>query len=88
MKLIEIPIANMAYNEDIADITWENYSLRRWLNEDFSNSKFSDGEKGLIITTHNTFAADDSPYEMYCGNDTDDKVYLFIYSKSKVVATK
>ena len=35
-------------------------SLRKWLNGDFFDSKFSDGEKAAIITTHNTFTAEDS----------------------------
>ncbi len=78
--------ANKAYNDKRTDITWEKCSLRRWLNEDFYNSKFSEGEKAAIVTTHNTFTEDDSPYEMDCGNDTDDKVYLFTYSESKTVS--
>lgn len=61
-------------------------SLRKWLNGDFFDSKFSDGEKAAIVTTHNTFTAEDSPYEMECGNETDDKVYLFTYTGSKIVS--
>ena len=53
---------------------------------DFFDSKFSDGEKAVIVTTHNTFTAEDSPYEMDCGNETDDKVYLFTYTESKIVS--
>lgn len=79
-------VANRAYNDEKTDITWENCTLRRWLNEDFYNSNFSAGEKAAIVTTHNTFTADDAPYEMDCGNDTDDKVYLFTYSESKTVS--
>ena len=79
-------VADMAYNDNKTDITWENCSLRKWLNEDFYNSKFSDGEKASIITTHNTFTEDDSSYGTDCGNDTDDKVYLFTYSESNTVS--
>ena len=79
-------VADMAYNDDKTDITWENCSLRRWLNEDFYNSKFSDGEKASIITAHNTFSEADSSYGMDCGNDTDDKVYLLSYSESQTVS--
>ena len=84
--LCQGPVAEKAYNDNGTDITWENCSLRRWLNEDFYNSKFSDGEKASIITTHNTFTDADSSYEMDCGNDTDDKVYLFSYSESNSVS--
>jgi hypothetical protein len=76
----------MQYNESKTDVTWEKCTLRRWLNEDFYNSKFSEGEKAAIITSHNTFVEDDTRYEMDCGNDTDDKVYLFTYSESKTVS--
>ena len=79
-------VADKAYNDNKTDITWEKCSLRRWLNEDFYKSKFSEGEKSSIITAHNTFTKDDSSYEMDCGNDTDDKVYLFSYSESNTVS--
>ena len=39
-----------------------------------------------IVTMHNTFTAEASPYEMECGNETDDKVYLFTYTGSKIVS--
>lgn len=80
------PVANMPYNDEKTDVTWETCSLRRWLNADFYDSKFSDGEKAAIITTHNTFTAEDSSYEMDCGNETGDKVYLFTYTESKIVS--
>ena len=78
-------VANMPYNDSRTDVTWENCSLRRWLNEDFYNSKFSDGERAAIVTAHNTFTEEDSSYGMDCGNDTDDKVYLFTYTGSKAL---
>jgi hypothetical protein len=58
--LCQGPVTNMAYHDSKTDITLENCSLRRWLNEDFYNSKFSDGEKAAIISTHNTFSEEDS----------------------------
>ena len=84
--LCQSAAADMAYNDSKTDITWENCSLRKWLNEDFYNSKFSDGEKASIITAHNTFTEADSSYGTDCGNDTDDNVYLFTYSESKTVS--
>ncbi len=84
--LCQGPVAYMPYNDTKADITWENCSLRRWLNEDFYNSKFSDGEKAAIVTTHNTFVKEDRLYESNCGNDTDDKVYLCSYTEALAVS--
>lgn len=37
-----------SYNKTYADVTWENCTLRRWLNAYFLNSAFSDVEKTLI----------------------------------------
>ena len=84
--LCQGPVADMPYNDIKTDITWENCSVRRWLNEDFYNSKFSDGEKAAIVTSHNTFVEDDYHYGSDCGNDTDDKVYLFSYSEAMAVS--
>ena len=84
--LCQGPVANLPYNDSKADITWESCSVRRWLNEDFYNSKFSDGEKAAIVTTHNSYTKDDSHYEAICGNDTDDKVYLLSYTEAMAVS--
>ena len=84
--LCEGPVANMPYNDEKTDVTWENCSLRKWLNGDFFDSKFTDGEKAAIFTNHNTFIPEDSSYEMDCGNETDDSVYLFTYTESKIVS--
>ena len=84
--LCQGPAANLPYNDSRTDITWKNCSLRRWLNEDFYNSRFTEGEKAAIVTTHNTFTEADSSYGMDCGNATDDKVYLFTYTESKSVS--
>ena len=80
------PVAEMPYNDEKTDVTWETCSLRRWLNGEFFDSKFSDGEKAAILTTHNTFTAEDSAYGMDCGNETEDKVYLFTDMEAKIVS--
>lgn len=84
--LCQGPVAERPYNDSKADITWENCSLRRWLNEDFYNSGFANNEKELIETTHYAFTEGDSTYETDCGNDTDDKVYLFSYTEANSVS--
>ena len=84
--LCQGPVTDKTYNDNKTDITWENCSLRRWLNDDFYNRKFSDGEKAAIVTAHNSFTEADSPYEMDCGNDTDDKVYLLSYTEAMKVS--
>ncbi len=45
-----------------------------WLNEDFYNSKFTDGEKAVIITAHNTFTENGSPDLFYKTFEVNDNV--------------
>ena len=65
------------YNESSGDITWENCTLRKWLNEDFFNTAFSQEEQDAIVETK--VINPDSPANKNSiegGNDTLDKVYL------------
>ena len=63
------------YHPSWSDVTWETCSLRKWLNNDFINSAFSDDEKVKIPTV--TVSADKNPkYNTNPGNATTDKVFL------------
>jgi len=62
------------YNDDYINITWENCTLRAYLNGEFYNDTFTDGEKALIVET--TVFNNDSPYGTIGGHDTVDKVFL------------
>lgn len=42
-------INKKAYNDDNDSITWQECTLRKWLNESFYNSTFDDEEKKLIL---------------------------------------
>lgn len=72
------------YNTDRVDVTWENCSLRRWLNTDFYNMAFDDTEKDLIVQTTNENPDGSSFWESagrevessIGGNDTQDNVFL------------
>lgn len=63
------------HNEDV-DITWENCSLRKWLNEEFYNTAFSDEEKA-IISPVNLENPDNSYYKIEGGKETLDTVWMF-----------
>ncbi len=55
--------------------TWENCTLRKWLNNDFINTAFSDDEKAMISTE--TVSADRNPsYSTDPGNVTQDQTFL------------
>ena len=63
------------YNQSRDYVTWETCSLRKWLNNDFINSAFSDDEKAMIPTV--TVSADKNPeYDTDPGNATQDQVFI------------
>ena len=65
----------LPYNNSEEDVTWESCSLRRWLNEEFLSTAFSEDEIDKILTT--TVTADRNPkYDTEPGNDTQDEVFL------------
>lgn len=62
--------------------TWENCSLRKWLNSTFINSAFSADEKAMILTAAVT--ADKNPeYGTNPGNATQDQVFLLSITEAE-----
>ncbi len=64
-----------AYNDAIISITWEECTMRKWLNNDFYNMAFSRDEQKAIITSK----VQNGPVPKYMsgnGNNTEDKLYL------------
>ena len=63
------------YSENNTEVTWENCSLRKWLNEMFIDSAFDAKEKTMILSM--PVAADKTPsYSTTSENDTIDKIFL------------
>lgn len=64
-----------SYNSRYEDTTWEQCSLRAWLNNEFLNSAFTAEEQERIVTS--TVTADKNlEYNTNPGNDTSDKIFL------------
>lgn len=63
------------YNNERRDITWEDCSLRQWLNNEFINQAFSKEEQNKILLT-NISNSNNSKYGTNGGNDTQDKIFL------------
>ena len=63
------------YNEEDTDITWENCTLRSWLNSSFYQTAFSSAEQGAVVE-QNVVNDDNPEYGTEGGNNTNDKVYL------------
>lgn len=72
------------YNKDYTSVTWENCTLRTWLNGTFYNKAFSSAEQAAILTT----SVDNSKNQGYSkwstngGNNTQDKVFLLSYAEA------
>lgn len=63
------------FNETKENVTWRTCTLRKWLNDDFFNSAFSNAEKKRIPTV--TVLADKNPeFSINSGKATKDKVFL------------
>ncbi len=74
MLLSEHALDAIPYHEKLEETTWEQCTLRSWLNNDFLNEALAT-EKHRICTTNVT--ADANPkYDTNPGNDTNDKIFL------------
>lgn len=70
------------YNKEFEGVTWENCTLRKWLNDDFLNAAFSKEEQAMIPTV--TVSADKNPKcSTDPGNDTQDQVFLLSISEAE-----
>ena len=64
-----------AYNKRNESVTWETCTLRKWLNGEFYDTAFNEGEKVRIALTE-VENADNPTYGTDGGADTEDHVYL------------
>ena len=92
--LSKYALDHKVYNEKSTDITWENCTLRSWLNNDFYNTAFSASDKTRIVTAHNenpdttgpNYAIPPNPPVFKIiegGNATDDKVFLLSSTEAR-----
>lgn len=69
----------LPYHNTNEAVTWEDSSLRRWMNADFYQSAFTDEERTVILNS--TISAEQpSGYTTGVGNDTQDYVFLLSIS--------
>lgn len=70
-KALDCQLYNVKYDV----VTWKTCTLRKWLNDDFFSSAFTDAEKMCIPIV--TVSADKNPkYSTYSGKTTKDKIFL------------
>ncbi len=64
------------YHDALDEMTWEECSLRAWLNESFLNDAFSADEQSRILNTRVSADRNPSYTTTPAGNDTEDRVFL------------
>ena len=75
---------NKQYHTEKCDITWEECSLRKWLNGTFINKAFSNNEQRAILLTFvdNSKSQGKSGLDTNGGNNTQDRVFLLSYEQA------
>ena len=73
--LSKYALTSMAYNDESEAVTWENSTIRLWLNTTYINQCFSVDERSVILTT-NVVNNDNEESGVDAGNDTVDRVFL------------
>ena len=75
----------MPYNNVREDITWENCSLRGWLNKEFLKKAFNDAEQEVIEETmvKNSDIQGYSEWKTSGGINTHDRIFLLSYAEAK-----
>ena len=74
----------MPYNRTKSAVTWENCTLRAWLNGEFLDKAFNEAEQAAILTTvvDNSARQGYRNWDTYGGNDTLDRMFLLSYAEA------
>ena len=86
----------MPFNVELVPITWEECSLRQWLNGEFYNNAFGEDNAAILMVTNenddheehyvfenmDTWVTEYTDYYSYGGNDTND--YIFLISEQDI----
>ena len=75
LVISDYALDNVSYNEEDVNITWENSSIRKWLNETFINRAFTPDQRSKIIESR-IANKDNADYDTKGGNATNDKMFL------------
>lgn len=81
--ITENPIKNRSYHNSREEITWEDCSLRKWLNGEFLRDSFTDRERGMIAQVCNQ-NPDNEVYGTKGGNPTWDRVFALNMDEAKL----
>ncbi len=75
MLLSEYAIENKPFNDEWVETSWEDCSVRSWLNSEFIDSAFTEDERAMICDT-DVISSANPEFGIQSGEDTVDKVFL------------
>lgn len=80
----ETCVESRAYHSKSMHVTWEKCDLRKWLNDEFYHSSFSENEKKAISVVKNNNGGKD-PYgvKVKNGKTTKDRIFILKYEEAK-----
>lgn len=81
LLISECSLDALPYNTKETPVTWEECSLRLWLNDTFLNTAFSSEEQSAIILAKIENDSN-SRYYTYSGDPTEDRVFLLSESEA------
>lgn len=75
---------SVPFHKTYVEVTWENCSLRSWLNGTFLNTAFDQEEQAMIFTTRvdNSASQGNPEWKNKGGNATNDKIFLLSYKEA------
>ncbi|MCR5137758.1 MAG: leucine-rich repeat domain-containing protein [Oscillospiraceae bacterium] len=82
LLIAEEPVCNRAYHEKRENTTWEQCSLRAWLNGEYCEKIFSAEEKAAVVETE-LENPNNPEYGTEGGNLTKDKIFLLNIDEAK-----
>lgn len=76
---------SLPYNDTYGPVTWEDCTLRNWLNSTFYDDAFTDEEKKSIILSEidNSKAQGNREWSASGGNNTEDNIFLLSYADTE-----
>ena len=80
LLLSKCGLDTIPYHNEDGTSTWEQCSLRRWMNSEFLQNSFTDEEQAAIQTTKVVNGSNQgAKYSVDGGPDTEDKIFLLSY---------
>ena len=75
LVITETIIDERKYHDKYESVTWEKCTLRKWLNDSFYKSEFTEEEREAIVESE-VGNPDNAKYKTKGGSPTKDKVFL------------